>query len=144
MGHHSTNGNGGAVTILPPATQVITGASLAHRQLDKRQRAVLVVGVREGTVRFTPTMAQLALLFNVSTTYVLAASKLSPGERSAIMQGYEVTRFADLLRPPRQLSLAMPVIPTVKVISDTELQDLVRCVGTERLINAAVAVERAA
>jgi hypothetical protein len=144
MGHHSTNGNGGAVTILPPTPKVITGQSLAHRELDKRQRAVLAADMFDGTVPFRPTQAQSALICGVSVTYVTAARKLSPGERSAILQGYDVTRFADLLRPPRQLSLAMPVLPTVKVLPDSVLENLIRSAGIERVLDIAAAVERAA
>jgi hypothetical protein len=140
----SQNGNGAAVAILPPTTKTITGASLVHRRLSKTQRAVLAADVIDGLARYVQTNQQVATAFGVSQTYIDIARKLPPGKREAILRGWDPTSFAELMHPPRQLSLAMPVIPTVKVITDTDLENLVRCVGTERLINAAVAVERAA
>jgi hypothetical protein len=49
-----------------------------------------------------------------------------------------------LMNPPQQLSLAGPVIPVVnvKVPTNTDLQNLVRLAGVDRVLEAAVAVER--
>jgi hypothetical protein len=132
--------NGGAGAAIPPANiptviPVVNGAGLAHRRLSKPQLACLAANVHDGTVQFDPSLKQLASLFGVSLPYIMGARKLSPGERDAIMQGYDVLRFADLVRPPRQLSLAMPVIP------DIVLENLVRSIGTDRLLAAACAVE---
>jgi hypothetical protein len=143
MEFHLKNGNGGA-EILPPTTKTIGGRGLARRKLDPRQKACLVADVLDGVTTFTPSQKQLADIFGVSVVYIETARRLAPGKREAILRGWDPTSFADLLRPSRQLSLVGPVIPTVKVITDTDLENLVRCVGTERLINAAVAVERAA
>jgi hypothetical protein len=141
MDHRSKNGNGGAVVILPPTPKVITGASLAQRQLSKRQRAVMAADAIDGVTSLTPTQAQIALICGVSLTYVLAARKLSPGERNAILQGYDVPRFTELLAPSRQLSLVGPVIPDLKAIPDHVLQNIARSVGSERMLAAACAVE---
>ena len=101
-----------AATLLPPiTTQTITGASLAHRQLDKRQRAVLAADMLDGLVTFTPSAKQLADIFDVSVPYINVARKLSAGKRAAILKGWDPVSFADLMNPPpRQLSLLGPVI----------------------------------
>jgi hypothetical protein len=136
-----TNGSGAAIPAIPK--QTITGRSLVHRRLSKVQRAVLAADVIDGLAQYVQTDQQVAAAFGVSGTYVLAARKLSPRERSAILQGYDVVRFAELLRPPRQLSLARPTLPDLKVIPDSVLENLVRSVGTDRLLSIACAVESA-
>jgi hypothetical protein len=141
MEFHSKNGNGGA-EILPPTTKVITGQSLAHRQLDKRQRACLAADVLDGMVRFTPTMAQIASILNVSPTYVLAASKLTPGKRNAILRGGDPVSFTDLVRPTRQLQLRLPT-PNCASITNSYLKTVIRAAGVERTLEAACAVESA-
>jgi hypothetical protein len=135
--------NGGAAaTLLPPIpTRTIVGASLAHRQLDARQRAVLAADVLDGVVTFTPTQAQIALICGVSVPYIMVARKLSPGKRAAILRGWDPTSFAELMNPPRQLSLAGPAIPDMRVITDIDLEHVARVVGVERMLAAAVAVE---
>jgi hypothetical protein len=141
--HSYTSGGPQAATLLPPIpTRTIGGASLAHRQLDKRQRAVLAADVLDGVAAFTPTQAQIALICGVSVSYIVAARKLSPGKRAAILRGWDPTSFTDLLNPPRQLSLAGPVLPDIRVITDCDLEHVARVVGTERMLSAAVAVER--
>ena len=143
MDHHATNGNAGAVTILPPATKVITGVSLVHRQLSKAQRAVLAADVIDGLARFVPTNQQVATAFGVSQTYIDIARKLTPGKREAILRGWDPTSFAELMHSPRQLSLAGPAIPDMKVIPDIVLENLARAVGPERMLAAACAAESA-
>jgi hypothetical protein len=121
MDHRSKNGNGGAVTILPPTTTII-GAGLAHRHLDARQKAVLVASILAGETTFSPSMKQLASCFNVSATYIAIAQKLSPGKRAAILRGLDPVSFAELMNPPRQLSLRGPELPTLTLESATESQ----------------------
>jgi hypothetical protein len=140
MEFHLKNGNGGA-DILPPSTKTIGGRGLARRKLDPRQKACLVADVLAGLTVFTPSQKQLANLFNVSVVYVETARRLAPSKREAILRGWDQTSFADLMNPPRQLSLAMPVIPDLKAIPDVVLENLARAVGTERMLAAAVAVE---
>jgi hypothetical protein len=141
MDHHSKNGNGGAVTILPPTTKVITGVSVAHRQLDARQLAVLAADVADRLATFIPSQQQLARIFGVSVPYIRAAQKLSPSRRAAILRGEDSTSFAELMNPPRQLSLAGPVIPDMKMIPDTVLENIIRVTGVERVLEIACAVE---
>jgi hypothetical protein len=138
--HHAKNGNGGAVTILPPTTKVIRGVSLAHRELDAPQLAVLAADVADRLVTFIPSQQQLARLFGVSVPYIRAAQRLSPSQRAAILRGLDPVSFTDLVNPPR-LSLAGPMIPDLKVIPDIVLENLARAVGVDRLLAAAIAVE---
>jgi hypothetical protein len=102
----SSYSNGHGTAILPPTTQkVITGASIVHRQLDKRQRAILAADVLDGMVRLDPSQKQLAQIFGVSVVYVAIARKLSPGKRVAILRKWDPTPFTELMNPPpRQLS----------------------------------------
>jgi hypothetical protein len=136
MGLHSHNGNGGAV-ILPPPTRTIYGRSLAHRQLDKRERAILAADVIDGLARIVPTQAQVAAMFGVSVPYVQIARDLSPGKRAAILHGRDPTSFAKLARPSRQLTL-----PVVTEIPNSVLENLIRSAGIERVLDVAAAVER--
>jgi hypothetical protein len=136
MAFHSTNGNGGAV-ILPPTPKVLTGRSLAHRRLDKRQRAILAANVLDKLTVFDPSQKQIAEMFGVSVVYVQLACGLSPGKREAILRGWDKTPFAAL----------MPKSGTMKVINskitDRELVKAVRTIGVERVLTAAVAAEAA-
>ena len=75
--HPYTNGGPVAAIPLSPTTKVITGASLAHRQLSKAQRAVLAADVTDGWARYVPTHQQLAAAFGVSQTY---RSQAHPGK----------------------------------------------------------------
>jgi hypothetical protein len=125
----------------------VTGAGLANRKLDKRQRAVLAAGVLDGSVRFEPSLTQLAALFGVSTTYIMLATKLAKHQRLAIMRGWDSRSFAELIerRPARLSTTITPVITNdtpPESISDGELQHLIRSVGIERVLDAAVQVER--
>jgi hypothetical protein len=142
MAHHSKNGNGGngATTLIPPTTKVITGASLAHRQLDKRQRAALAADVISGAVTFTPTQAQIAQIFGVSVPYIQLARKLSPGKRAAILRGWDSTPFTELM--PRRS--AMLPAPNGASITNLQLEHVIRAVGVERVLEAAVLVEHTA
>ena len=138
-----------AATLLPPiTTQTITGASLALRQLNKRQRAVLAANMLDGLVTFSPSQTQLANLLGVSIPYINVARKLSAGKRAAILKGWDPVSFADLMNPPpRQLSLLGPVIPDIRVTDATEITDgclaeLIRAVGIDRTLEVAIGVER--
>jgi hypothetical protein len=133
--------NGGPVAAIP-LPKTILGAGLANRRFDKRQLACLVVAVHRGEVPFSPSMKQLAHTCGVSLTYVAAAGRLSPAKRTAILQGRDSSSFAALVNPPRQLSLAGPVIPDLKAIPDTVLENMIRAAGTERVLEIACAVEQ--
>jgi hypothetical protein len=120
---------------------VITGVRLVHRRLSKAQRAVLAADVIDGLARYVPTNQQVCADFGVSQPYVDIARKLTPGRRKAILQGEDKTSFATLMNPPRQLSLAGPVIPNMRVITDADLEQMIRAVGFERALAVAVQVE---
>jgi hypothetical protein len=137
-----TNGGNGAATPLPLPTQTIVGAGLAHRHLDARQKACMVADVLDGLTQFIPSQKQLSDLFDVSVPYVNIARKLPVGKRTAILRGLDPVSFVELMNPPKQLSLAGPVIPDMRLITDTDLENMVRCLGTERVLEAACAVER--
>ena len=136
-----TNGGPKAATLLPPIpTQTIVGAGLANRHLDKRQRAVLAADVLDGTVRLNPSQKQLADIFGVSVVYIAIAQKLSPGKRAAILRGWDPTSFAELM--PRRS--AMLPAPNGASITNLQLEYVIRAVGVERVLEAAVAVEHTA
>jgi hypothetical protein len=140
MDLRSRNGNGGAY-LIPPTPKVLTGQSLVHRQLDKRQRAILAANIADGLMRFVPSKKQLAGLCNVSIPYIEIARRLSPDRRAAILNGRDSTSFAELLRPPRQLRLKLPA-PMCASVTNLQLEHVIRTVGVERVLEAAVAVER--
>jgi hypothetical protein len=138
MGLHSQNGNGGD-TLLPPLTKMIHGRSLAHRQLDKRQRAVLAANVIDGLTWIVPTQAQIAAMFGISVPYIQIARDLSPGKRAAILSGHDSTSFAELMQP-RQLQLK-PLAPMCASVTNLQLEQVIRAVGVDRVLNVAAAVE---
>jgi hypothetical protein len=140
MDQYSKNGNGGAVTILPP-TKTIIGRGLAHRHLDARQKACLVADVLGGLTQFVPSKQQLARIFGVSIPYIELARKLPVGKRIAILRGLDPVSFAELLRPQRQLRLKLPA-PMCASVTNLQLEHVIRTVGVERVLEAAVAVER--
>jgi hypothetical protein len=127
---------------------VITGASLVHRQLDARQKACLVADVLDGMVTFTPSAKQLADIFDVSVPYINVARRLSAGKRTAILRGRDPVSFTGLMNPPpRQLSLMGPVIPDMRMtdttkITNSYLETVIRAVGVDRALEAAIAAER--
>jgi hypothetical protein len=135
----SLNGNGGASNP-PPTPKVLYGASLAHRHLNARQRAVLAADALDGLVRFAPTQNQVAAAFGVSVPYIMAARRLSPDQRATILQGSDSTSFAELIQPrQRRLKLRLPNF----AITNDELVRAVRAVGVNRVLDAAIAAEAA-
>jgi hypothetical protein len=135
------NGGNGATTPIPPTTKVITGASLAHRQLDARQRAILVADVLDGLTVFTPSQKQFADIFGVSVPYIMAARKLSPGKRAAILRGWDSTSFAELVNPVRQLQLKLPA-PNCASITNLQLEHVIRAAGLDRTLEVAAEIEQ--
>ena len=137
--HSYISGGPQAATLLPPIpTRTIVGAGLANRQLDKRQRACLVADVLDGLVTFVPSVGQLANVFGVSVPYINAARKLSLGKRAAILKGWDPTSFADLVHPQQRQLL----VPNCASITNLQLEHVIRAVGVDRALEAAVAVER--
>jgi hypothetical protein len=138
---YNCNGNGGngATTLISP-TKTIAGRGLAHRHLDSRQRAVLAADVLDGTVQFDLSQTQLATLLGVSVPYIQAARKLSPSKRTGILHGWDLMSFAELVPTQRQLRMKLPM-PMCASITNHQLQHVIRTVGVERALNAAVEVE---
>jgi hypothetical protein len=129
MEYYSKHGNGGAVTILPPPVKkTVSGYSLAHRHLTKRERAILAANLFDGQVRLTPTQRQVADMCGVSLTYVRYALALPPD-----------VRVPANVRPPRHV----PAKVINSDIADSELVKAIRTIGIERVLEAAVAAEAA-
>jgi hypothetical protein len=116
MGHLLRNGNGGAV-ILPPTPKTISGRALAHRRLDKRQRACLAADVIEGFVRVKPTVTQIAVMLDVSPAYIAIARRLPLGKRAAISRGWDPTPFAALVHK----TVTVPAKVINSTITDADL-----------------------
>jgi hypothetical protein len=132
---HYSNGNGTA-TRMP----VITGQSLVHRQLTKKQRAVLAADVADGVTRYEQMLNEIARSFGISVAYLGIARGLSPAKRNAILQGLDLTSFTKLLSLPHQPALPAPTIDPAH-LSDTQLERVIRSAGVERVLNVAAAVE---
>jgi hypothetical protein len=123
-------GNGGA------NRHVLSGKSLAHRQLNKRQLACLAANVADGSDEYQPTVQQLARLFGVSVPYIAIAQKLTPEKRRAILERGDSTSFGLLSSAISRFALPKPAVsPT-----DEQLVRLVHAVGAERLFKAIEAV----
>ena len=137
--HSYISGGPQAATLLPPIpTRTIVGAGLANCHLDKRQRAVLAADVLDGMATVALSQKQLADIFDVSVPYINVARKLSPGKRAAILRDWDPTSFADLVHPQqRQLR-----VPNCASITNLQLEHVIRAVGVDRALEAAVAVER--
>jgi hypothetical protein len=138
MHSYSSDGRQAATLLLPIPTRTIVGAGLGNRRIDKRQRACLVADVLDGTMTFVPSVQQLADIFNVSIPYVNVARKLSPGKRAAILRDWDPTSFADLVHSQqRQLR-----VPNCASITNLQLEHVIRAVGVDRALEAAIAAER--
>jgi hypothetical protein len=138
----TTNGSNSATA----ARRVVSGKSLAHRKLDKRQLAILAADLVDGVMTIQLTMRQVARLLGVSENYIRIAQRFSPAKRAAILAGRDSTSFAVLLNPSaRCLALPAPKQPIIDWagIDDATLSDVVRAVGIDRALAAAVAVEHA-
>jgi hypothetical protein len=123
------------------ASPSLDGRVLRH--LNARQRACLAANIlaEPGSFRFSVTL--LAHTLNVSPAYIGVARQMSAARRAAILAGYDKGSFVPLLNPPKS-PLALPAPKLVNGIDDAEVVDFVREVGIGRVLDAAVAVERAA
>jgi hypothetical protein len=118
-----SNGKGGPLPSIP-------GRSLALRtRLTKKQRAVLAAEVLDGRAQVILSLRQLVSIFGVSHTLVHAACKLLPETRVAVLRGRAVS-FATTNGNGH-----------VRPLTDSELRHLAKIVGTERMLEAAAAVE---
>jgi hypothetical protein len=113
---------------------VLNGRGLGNRRLDKRQRAVLAADIIDGVVTLQLSAQQVAQVLDVSVSYVALAQRLSPEKRKAILAGRD---SMPLLAPPaRRLALPAPTD-----IDDATLVEVIRTVGIDRTLAAAVEVE---
>jgi hypothetical protein len=114
---------------------------LAHKSLNKRQRAIIAAEIVDGAAWLVPTQSQAATILGVNSSYVRIARSLSPSRRMAILRGEDQTSFA---------VLSARLAPRLKVargnghIDDAALINLVQNIGVDRLLTAAIAVERGA
>jgi hypothetical protein len=77
-------------------------------------------------------------MLHVNGDYIRVARSLSPSRRTAILQGEDHTSFVDL-----SAQLASPKkMMRVGKIDDAALVELVRHVGVDRVLAAAVTAER--
>jgi hypothetical protein len=126
MANFSPNGNGKAVTILPPTTKVLDGRSLAHRHLTKRQRACLAANICDGLTRIVPTQRQVADMCGVSLSYVRLALTLHPD-----------------VRVPANVRPRVSTKVVNHAITDSELVTAIRKIGVDRVLSAACMAEAA-
>ena len=114
----------------------LSGRFLAHNHAGPIPRAFFAADLISGVKYFTaPTLIQAAALARVNRTYVQWALKRQ-AERAEIEAG----------RIPLILSPGESVIPKMdgtapSGIDDAELVQLMRCVGTERVLAAAIQAE---
>jgi len=127
----------GSTTSIP----TITGASLAHRNLTPSQLAVLAAEIADGFIRFEPTLGQIATMLGVSPGYMAQARKLTQLQRESVFKGWR--SIGELLEciPP---ALPKPVVVDLASLTNMQLENVVRAVGIDRILNAASVVDQAA
>jgi hypothetical protein len=115
-------------------TRRLRGASLAQiaRRKCPIERAILGAELVEGRVVLEPPTARAACtLVGVSYGYVLAALKLSPEQRNAVLAGERP------LIEERSHSL-----PAYWANADTgQIVEAIRLIGVDRALTAAIAIE---
>ena len=119
---HTTNGHGPA-----SAVRVLSGRGIVHRQLNKRQRAVIAANLVDGLIRLQPSVVQAAAMLRVSPVYVHLALKLSAEKRAAIEAGRDATSFVQFFYRPRRRQAP---------ITDEILTGLACLVGSDRWLDA--------
>lgn len=123
----------------PPTTtppRRVTGRNLAHARRTPIERALLAADLASGrAVLVEPTMRQIVLLTGASPSYAAAAAALDEGERRSVLRGW---------RPmiPQQVKRREAPIDWAR-IDDSALINGARALGTDRMLAAAVAAERA-
>jgi hypothetical protein len=96
------NGNGNGATSI----RLISARSLSHKRLTKAQRALIGAAIVEGTVRLQDLPLRIvAQLVDCSVTYLIAAQRLAPAQRTAVNTGQR-----PLISPPSH-RLSKPTIP---------------------------------
>jgi hypothetical protein len=101
------------------------------------ERAVLGAEILDGSAKLQDLTAKsVAALVGVSVASLGAAARATPEERERIKSGER-----PLIRP--QPALPAPPVTDWHTIDDTALTDMVRAIGIDRTLDAAVAVEHA-
>jgi hypothetical protein len=130
----------------PTVKSTVTGRQLAHGNSSTVVRAFVADDLFRGRLNIVrPTMAQAAALARVSAAYAWAAHRHAE-DREAIVNG-----LAPLMPARSRIQkngikpLVKPIKPLITSMSDdlddTALINLVRCIGTSRVLEAACAVE---
>jgi hypothetical protein len=117
----------------------LSGRFLAHNHAGPIARAFLAADLISGVKYFTaPTLLQAAALARVNRTYVQAALKRQ-AERAEIEAG----RIPLILPPSESVVPKMngTTLTATSGIDDAELVQLVRCVGINRVLEAAIQAE---
>jgi hypothetical protein len=116
----------------------MSGASLAQRvrRMSASERACFAADVVDGKVVLTALTAKsVAAMTGTNASYLYAALRLSPEQRQEVRRG---------IRPLIPLQRGAPARATDwNAIDDNVLVDVVRAVGIDRTLNAAVAAEYA-
>jgi hypothetical protein len=124
------NGNPGA----------ISGASLAQlvRRMSAPQRAILAADIVDGrTILQRLTAKSIAMIVGASPAYVCAALRCSPEQREQVRRGERP------LIPSQPRAVAAATTIDWAAVDDVALTDIVRTIGIDRTLNAAVAAEHA-
>jgi hypothetical protein len=115
----------------------ITGRNLAHARRNPVERALLAADLASGRVVLVePTMRQIVGLTGASPSYAAAAAALDEGERRSVSRGWRP------MIPTQQVKRDAAPIDWAR-IDDSALVNGARALGTDRMLAAAVAAERA-
>jgi hypothetical protein len=124
---------------------VVTGRSLAHLDLDARQRACLAVEISTGGIQYQPTVCEAIRLAGANAPYHEVAKALSRVERLMVLAGQRPNlSFAALLRAKTALPApaAPPPLPASVATAAQTLVEIAKVLGPDQLLNAAVQAER--
>jgi hypothetical protein len=115
--------------------RTITGQNLARKKRTPTERGLLAADLAAGRVVVSDlTLRQAVMLTGASPSYASAAAALDDRERSAVARGWR--RLI-----PYIAKQALPVPAPTIAITDRDLESVIRVVGIDRMLEAAVAVE---
>jgi hypothetical protein len=128
---------GSTTTVASP----VTGAYLAHNHLSLIGRAFLAADLHRGALHIVdPLLTQCARVCGVNYTYAHAATKRQ-AERADILSGVvPLVPRMPIVKPTNGMALPASI---TGLIRDSDLIDLVRKVGPDRILDIAAAVEAA-
>lgn len=117
----------------------VTGSYLSHNHLDPVHRAFFASDLHSGARRLVqPTMMQAAFLARINVTYAWWAHKRRD-ERGVIELG-----LVPLVPPHPKTNGTVLKVPPSAGIDDSELVNIAKRVGPERMLTAAVMAEKLA